>query len=197
MQTLAVLTVFLPALAAVIAGFFQRQIGDRGAQVITTAAVGLAAVFSMIIFLDQMRGEADFVIGLLPWIQSGGFEVTWAIKVDTLTAVMLCVVTIVSAIVHAYSIGYMEADTAKARFQAYLSLFTFAMLMLVTADNLVQLFFGWEGVGLASYLLIGFWFHKESANSAAMKAFVVNRVGGFWFRPRYFWCLLDEWIDLF
>lgn len=181
MQNLAVLLVFLPAIAAAIAGFFQRQVGDRGAQIMTTGAVSLSAVFSVIIFLDQMTGGADFIVPLLPWIQSGGFEVTWAIKVDTLTAVMLCVVTLVSAIVHTYSIGYMAEDEAKARFQAYLSLFTFAMLMLVTADNLVQLFFGWEGVGVASYLLIGFWFHKESANQAAMKAFVVNRVGDFGF----------------
>ena len=181
MQLFAILVVFLPAIAAAIAGFFQKQVGDRGAQALTTGAVAVAAVLSVTIFLDQLGGGADFVVPLLPWIQSGGFEVTWAIKVDTLTAVMLCVVTIVSAIVHTYSIGYMEEDEAKARFQAYLSLFTFAMLMLVTADNLVQLFFGWEGVGVASYLLIGFWFHKESANQAAMKAFVVNRVGDFGF----------------
>lgn len=181
MQTLAVFVVFLPAFAALIAGLLQRQVGDRGAQLLTTGAVSLAALFSILIFAHQLRGGADFVLPLLPWIQSGSFEVTWAIKVDTLTAVMLCVVTIVSAIVHGYAIGYMADDGAKARFQAYLSLFTFAMLMLVTADNLVQLFFGWEGVGVASYLLIGFWYHKDSANQAAMKAFIVNRVGDFGF----------------
>ena len=181
METLAKLIVFLPAVAAAIAGLFQRQVGDRGAQLLTTGAVSLAALLSVALFLNQLAGGADFVVPLLPWIQSGSFEVTWAIKVDTLTAVMFCVVTLVSAIVHAYAIGYMAEDGAKARFQAYLSLFTFAMLMLVTADNLVQLFFGWEGVGVASYLLIGFWFHKESANQAAMKAFIVNRVGDFGF----------------
>ncbi len=181
MQTLAVFVVFLPALAAAISGFFLRYVGDRGSQILTTGAVGLAAAFSVIIFANQLGGGADFIVPLLPWIQTGSFEVTWAIKVDTLTAVMLCVVTIVSAVVHLYSVGYMEEDEAKGRFQAYLSLFTFAMLMLVTADNLVQLFFGWEGVGVASYLLIGFWYHKESANQAAMKAFIVNRVGDFGF----------------
>ncbi len=112
---------------------------------------------------------------------SGNFVADWNIRVDTLTAVMLVVVTTVSALVHLYSIGYMHEDPARPRFMAYLSLFTFAMLMLVTADNLVQMFFGWEGVGLASYLLIGFWFKKKSANDAAMKAFIVNRVGDFGF----------------
>ena len=177
MQTLAVLVVFLPALAAAVSGFFLAFVRDRGAQLLTTGAVALAAVFSVVIFANQLGGGTDFVLPLLPWIQSGGFEVTWAIKVDTLTAVMLCVVTLVSAVVHLYSLGYMAEDEGRGRFQAYLSLFTFAMLMLVTADNLVQLFFGWEGVGLASYLLIGFWYHKTSANQAAMKAFIVNRVG--------------------
>ncbi len=181
MQTLAQFILFLPAVAAALVGLFQRQVGDRGAQVLTTGAVGLAALFAVRLFLDQLAGGDPFVVTLLPWIQSGSFEVSWAIKVDMLTAVMLCVVTLVSAIVHAYAIGYMADDAAKARFQAYLSLFTFAMLMLVTADNLVQLFFGWEGVGVASYLLIGFWYHKESANQAAMKAFLVNRVGDFGF----------------
>ncbi|MGB0718764.1 MAG: NADH-quinone oxidoreductase subunit L, partial [Alphaproteobacteria bacterium] len=181
MESFAQLILFLPAVAAVLVGLFQAQIGDRGAQLITTGAVSTSAVLSIIVFINQLSGGDPFVLGLLPWIQTGGFEVSWAIKVDMLTAVMLCVVTIVSAIVHVYSIGYMAEDEGRARFQAYLSLFTFAMLMLVTADNLVQLFFGWEGVGVASYLLIGFWFHKESANQAAMKAFIVNRVGDFGF----------------
>lgn len=181
MESFAQLILFLPAVAAVLVGLFQAQIGDRGAQLITTGAVSTSAVLSIFVFINQLSGGDPFVLGLLPWIQTGGFEVSWAIKVDMLTAVMLCVVTIVSAIVHVYSIGYMAEDEGRARFQAYLSLFTFAMLMLVTADNLVQLFFGWEGVGVASYLLIGFWFHKESANQAAMKAFIVNRVGDFGF----------------
>ena len=117
----------------------------------------------------------------MPFIVSGDLKVDWAIRVDALTAVMLVVVTTVSALVHLYSIGYMEEDPYQPRFFAYLSMFTFAMLMLVTADNLVQLFFGWEGVGLASYLLIGFWYHKPAANAAAIKAFVVNRIGDFGF----------------
>ena len=181
MQTLAQIIVFAPVVAAALVGLFQRRIGDRGAQVITTIGVVVAAIFSIRVLADQLGDGTPFVVTLLPWIQSGAFEVSWAIKIDMLTAVMLCVVTLVSAVVHVYAIGYMVEDPAKARFHAYLSLFTFAMLMLVTADNLVQLFFGWEGVGVASYLLIGFWFHKESANQAAMKAFLVNRVGDFGF----------------
>src|SRR5437867_7245516 len=123
----------------------------------------------------------DSRIALFPWINSGDLQVAWALRVDTLTAVMLVVVNTISSLVHLYSIGYMDEDPYRPRFFAYLSLFTFAMLMLVTADNLVQLFFGWEGVGLASYLLIGFWYHKPSANAAAIKAFIVNRVGDFGF----------------
>ena len=123
---------------------------------------------------------------VLSWINSGDLQVNWALRVDTLTAVMLVVVTTVSTLVHLYSWGYMEEDPSQSRFFAYLSLFTFAMLMLVTADNLVQMFFGWEGVGLASYLLIGFWYYKPSANAAALKAFVVNRVGDFGFSARHF-----------
>ena len=123
----------------------------------------------------------DARIALFPWIISGDLQVAWSLRVDTLTAVMLVVVNTVSSLVHLYSIGYMDEDPYRPRFFAYLSLFTFAMLMLVTADNLVQMFFGWEGVGLASYLLIGFWYQKPSANAAAIKAFVVNRVGDFGF----------------
>ena len=123
----------------------------------------------------------DARIALFPWINSGDLQVAWSLRVDTLTAVMLVVVNTVSALVHLYSIGYMDEDPHRPRFFAYLSLFTFAMLMLVTSDNLVQMFFGWEGVGLASYLLIGFWYQKPSANAAAIKAFVVNRVGDFGF----------------
>src|SRR5437867_6234784 len=123
----------------------------------------------------------DSRIALFPWINSGDLQVAWALRVDTLTAVMLVVVNTISSLVHLYSIGYMDEDPYRPRFFAYLSLFTFAMLMLVTADNLVQLFFGWEGVGLASYLLVGFWYHKPAANAAAIKAFIVNRVGDFGF----------------
>src|SRR4051794_16705125 len=156
--------------------------GTWAAQVITTALLFVSAGLSwaMLISVGFMHHEAG-VKELLPWINSGELQVSWALRVDTLTAVMLVVVTTVSSLVHLYSIGYMDEDPNRPRFFAYLSLFTFAMLMLVTANNLVQLFFGWEGVGLASYLLIGFWFQKPSANAAAIKAFVVNRVGDFGF----------------
>ncbi len=172
-----VLTIFLPLFAAIVAGFFRQIIGDKGAQFVTCASLFFAALGSISIFYDvALMGNAK-LIHLFPWIVSGGFSLSWALNIDTLSAVMICVVTIVSACVHFYSVGYMSHDKSKARFMAYLSLFTFMMLMLVTADNLVQLFFGWEGVGVASYLLIGFWYHKKSANAASMKAFLVNRVG--------------------
>jgi len=169
---------FGPLIGALLAGFGARALGDRGAMVVTTAILFLACLLSWVAFLTL---DHDVVrqITVARWIDSGAMSVDWAIRVDTLTAVMLVVVTTVSAVVHLYSIGYMEEDPGKARFFAYLSFFTFAMLMLVTADNLVQMFFGWEGVGVASYLLIGFWYQKESANNAAMKAFIVNRVGDF------------------
>ena len=173
--------VFLPLLGAIIAGFFGRQIGDRGAQIVTCGAMGISAILGIITFIEVALGGEPRTVRLMNWISSGTFEVDWALRFDTLTAVMVIVVTVVSTCVHIYSVGYMSHDPSKARFMAYLSLFTFAMLMLVTADNLVQLFFGWEGVGLASYLLIGFWFHKPSANAASIKAFVVNRVGDFGF----------------
>ena len=172
--------VFLPLLAALVAGLFGRTIGDRGSQLVTTLAVAVACALSWMAFLDVGMGHGDFTkVTLLKWITSGDLTLDWAIRVDTLTVVMLIVVTTVSSLVHLYSWSYMAEDPDKPRFMAYLSLFTFAMLMLVTADNLVQMFFGWEGVGLASYLLIGFWYKKPSANAAAMKAFVVNRVGDF------------------
>ena len=139
----------------------------------------------------------DARIQLLPWIFSGDLQVYWTLRVDTLTAVMLVVVTTVSSLVHLYSIGYMDEDPNRPRFFGYLSLFTFAMLMLVTADNLVQLFFGWEGVGLASYLLIGFWYQKPSANAAAIKAFVVNRVGDFGFALGIFAIFYADRLDRF
>lgn len=174
------LAVFLPLIAFVIAGLFGKQIGDKGCQFVTSAAVIVAAFASIGLFFDVAYGGSPAYTTLLAsWITSGDFNVNWALRIDTLSVVMMCVINIVSACVHVYSIGYMSHDDAKGRFMVYLSLFTFAMLMLVTADNLLQLFFGWEGVGLASYLLIGFWNHKESANAAAQKAFVVNRVGDF------------------
>ncbi|MEO1190117.1 MAG: NADH-quinone oxidoreductase subunit L [Pseudomonadota bacterium] len=170
--------VFLPLIAAFIAGFFRHPLGDRGAQLVTCTLVVLAAVFSVILFARVgIGGEAGWVTPLFTWFESGALTFSWAIKVDTLSVVMMMVVTVVSSVVHIYSIGYMAEDRSIPRFMAYLSLFTFFMLMLVTSDNLVQMFFGWEGVGLASYLLIGFWYNKPSANNAAMKAFLVNRVG--------------------
>src|SRR4051812_45552626 len=155
--------------------------GSRGAELITTALLFVSAALSWMTLVDVGFMHHDIRIPLLPWILSGDLQVYWTLRVDTLTAVMLVVVTTVSSLVHLYSIGYMDEDPNRPRFFGYLSLFTFAMLMLVTADNLVQLFFGWEGVGLASYLLIGFWYQKPSANAAAIKAFVVNRVGDFGF----------------
>src|SRR5579859_36630 len=155
--------------------------GSRAAELITTGFLLLAAALSWWTLFEVGFGHHDVRVELFPWINSGDLQVAWSLRVDTLTAVMLVVVNTVSSLVHLYSIGYMDEDPNRPRFFGYLSLFTFAMLMLVTADNLVQLFFGWEGVGLASYLLIGFWYQKPSANAAAIKAFVVNRVGDFGF----------------
>ena len=174
--------VFLPLLAAIIAGFFGRWTGEKGAQWITSGAVITSALLSIVAFAQVALGHGPGErVEIATWFASGDFTVDWALRIDTLTAVMLVVVNGVSALVHVYSIGYMSHDPHKARFMAYLSLFTFAMLMLVTADNFIQLFFGWEGVGLASYLLIGFWYKRPSANAAAIKAFLVNRVGDFGF----------------
>ena len=176
------LIVFLPLIAAIIAGLGGRVIGKTASKVVTTGALIIGALLSWPIFFSYLGGSAETqVIPVLDWIRSGDLVVDWALRVDALTAVMLVVVTTVSSLVHLYSWGYMEEDPSQPRFFAYLSLFSFAMLMLVTADSLVQMFFGWEGVGLASYLLIGFWYHKPSANAAAVKAFVVNRVGDFGF----------------
>ena len=155
--------------------------GSRSAELVTTVFLFAAMLLSWLAFADVGFGHHDSRVTLFPWIISGELKVDWALRIDTLTAVMFVVVTTISAFVHLYSIGYMEEDPHRPRFFSYLSLFTFAMLMLVTADNLVQLFFGWEGVGLMSYLLIGFWYHKPEANAAAIKAFVVNRVGDFGF----------------
>jgi NADH-quinone oxidoreductase subunit L len=170
--------VFLPLLAAVVAGFSNKAFGSVLPKAVTTLSLFAACALSWPIFLSYMAGTAEpSVVPVLNWITSGDMHVAWELRVDALTAVMLVVVTSVSSLVHLYSWGYMDEDPDQPRFFAYLSLFTFAMLMLVTANNLVQMFFGWEGVGLASYLLIGFWFRKPSANAAAIKAFVVNRVG--------------------
>ncbi|CAK0758015.1 NADH-quinone oxidoreductase subunit L [Azospirillaceae bacterium] len=173
--------VFPPLLAAFIAGLFGRWIGDRGAQLVTCGAVILSALVSWLLFVSVgLHGDAH-TIELFTWLDSGAFEASWALRFDTLTVVMLIVVNTVSAAVHVYSVGYMSHDHHKPRFMSYLSLFTFGMLMLVTADNFVQMFFGWEAVGLCSYLLIGFWYEKPSACNAAIKAFLVNRVGDFGF----------------
>jgi len=170
--------VFLPLLAAAIAGFGNKAIGNVPAKVVTTGALFISCALSWPIFIGYLSGHSvATVTPVLHWITSGTMSVDWALRVDSLTAIMLVVITSVSALVHLYSWGYMSEEPDQPRFFAYLCLFTFAMLMLVTADNLVQMFFGWEGVGLASYLLIGFWFRKPSANAAAIKAFVVNRVG--------------------
>jgi len=170
--------VFLPLLAALVAGLGQRFIGTAASKIVTTGALFASCALSWPIFLSFLGGDAETsVTPVLHWVSSGALQFNWELRVDTLTAVMLVVITTVSALVHLYSWGYMEEDPDQPRFFAYLSLFTFAMLMLVTANNLVQMFFGWEGVGLASYLLIGFWYKKPSANAAAIKAFVVNRVG--------------------
>ncbi len=177
---------FAPLIGAIIAGFGWRMIGDAASQWVTTGLLFLACALSWIVFLGH-DGTTQY-IHILDWVQSGHLDSAWAIRLDRLTAIMLIVVTTVSALVHLYSIGYMahdanfsEKESYRPRFFAYLSFFTFAMLMLVTADNLLQLFFGWEGVGLASYLLIGFYYRKPSANAAAIKAFVVNRIGDFAF----------------
>ncbi|RYE07961.1 MAG: NADH-quinone oxidoreductase subunit L [Hyphomicrobiales bacterium] len=182
--------VFFPLIGALIAGLLGRIIGHRTAEFVTTGLLIVAAVLSWVVFAGYWfapeaaegagHAEATKVV-VLEWIHSGPLALDWVLRVDTLTAIMLVVVTTVSSLVHVYSIGYMAEDPHRSRFFAYLSLFTFAMLMLVTADNFLQMFFGWEGVGLASYLLIGFWYQRPSANAAAMKAFVVNRVGDFGF----------------
>ena len=171
----------LPLIAAIISGFFGKYIGDRNSEIVTSLLVSISAILSIIVFYNVVFNQYEDNIIIATWINSGTLDVNWSMKIDSLSSVMLVVVTSVSALVHIYSIGYMSHDPHKPRFMAYLSLFTFAMLMLVTSDNFIQLFFGWEGVGLCSYFLIGFWFKKETANSAAIKAFVVNRVGDFGF----------------
>ncbi|NCW36677.1 MAG: NADH-quinone oxidoreductase subunit L [Proteobacteria bacterium] len=173
--------IFLPLIAAITAGFFGRFIGDRNSEILTSLLVSISAILSIYVFYEVIANNYQENIVIAKWISSGSLDVNWSMNIDPLSSVMLVVVTLVSSLVHIYSIGYMSHDPHKPRFMAYLSLFTFAMLMLVTSDNFIQLFFGWEGVGLCSYFLIGFWFKKESANAAAIKAFVVNRVGDFGF----------------
>ena len=183
--------VFLPLLGFILAGLLvfvptgddkeKKHRIDTWSQWITCSGLLISAALSVMIFVEVALGGKPITIELFTWIDSGSLELSWALKVDTLTAVMMLVVTVVSSMVHVYSVGYMHHDPSIPRFMAYLSFFTFCMLMLVTADNLVQMFFGWEGVGVASYLLIGFWYHKPSANAAAIKAFIVNRVGDFGF----------------
>jgi NADH-quinone oxidoreductase subunit L len=176
------LIVFLPLLGAALAGFFGRFLGDRGSQVISCTLLVFSALLSWFVFYDvAIMGNVPGQVDLGTWMRVGGFDFEWMLRVDQLTAVMLIVVTTVSAVVHVYSVGYMHHDTSIPRFFSYLSLFTFFMLMLVTSDNFIQMFLGWEGVGLSSYLLIGFWYNRPSANAAAIKAFIVNRVGDFGF----------------
>ena len=173
--------VFLPLLGSIITGFWGRKLGDKLSLYLTSTLLLISMTLSWITFWQLSSNHVDKVYPLMEWMNIGDFNVVWSLRHDMLSAVMMIVITTVSAMVHIYSIGYMSHDNSKPRFMSYLSLFTFAMLMLVTSDNLIQLFFGWEGVGLASYLLIGFWYHKPSAHTAAMKAFIVNRVGDFGF----------------
>ena len=175
------LILFLPLFASIISGFFGKLIGDKISQILTSLFVSISAILSLVIFYKVVNeGYVNNLI-IATWINSGSLNANWSINVDALSSVMLVVVTMISSLVHIYSIGYMSHDSHKPRFMSYLSLFTFAMLTLVTSDNFIQLFFGWEGVGLCSYFLIGFWFKKQSANAAAIKAFLVNRVGDFGF----------------
>src|SRR6266478_2590578 len=173
--------VFLPLLAAAIAGLFGRFVGDKGAQGVTCLAMLASLALSVAVFVDVSLHGHTRTTELFTWFQTGSFEAHWALHFDQLTAVMLIVVTVVSSMVHVYSIGYMHGDPSIPRFMSYMSLFTFFMLALVTSNDFVQLFFGWEGVGLMSYLLIGFWYERPAANDAAIKAFIVNRVGDFGF----------------
>jgi NADH-quinone oxidoreductase subunit L len=182
MNLLVTLIVFAPLLGALIAGLFGRRIGNIASQTVTTALLFLSCGLSWFVFGQHIWGGLEpFTLKLMDFINIGSFQSAWSIRIDALSITMLIVVTSVSSLVHLYSWGYMAEDDSRPRFFAYLSLFTFSMLMLVTAADFMQLFFGWEGVGLASYLLIGFWFKKDSASSAAIKAFVVNRVGDFGF----------------
>tara|TARA_Y100001970_G_scaffold281642_1_gene392874 strand:- start:5256 stop:7175 length:1920 start_codon:yes stop_codon:yes gene_type:complete len=181
MQYIEYIIIFFPLIASLISGFLGKYIGQRTSEIITSLFVSISAILSIFIFYKVLIYGYEKNVVIATWISSGSLTVNWSINIDPLTSVMLVVVTLISALVHIYSIGYMSKDPDRSRFMAYLSLFTFTMLTLVTSDNFLQLFFGWEGVGLCSYFLIGFWFKKESANAAAIKAFVVNRVGDFGF----------------
>ena len=174
-----ILIILLPLLAAIISGFFGNKLGNRFSELLTSLFVSISAIFSILIFYNVMINDYNSNIIISSWISSGTLDVNWSVKIDPLSSVMLVVITFISSLVHIYSIGYMHHDPHKPRFMSYLSLFTFSMLVLVTSDNFLQLFFGWEGVGVCSYFLIGFWFKKQSANNAAVKAFLVNRVGDF------------------
>ena len=176
-MVLGYFAVFTPLVAFLLAGLLGKKFGDKFSQIVTCAGVIAAAIASIQLFFSVVLGSDPHTLPIMNWISSGDFTVDWALRIDQLSVIMFCVINIVSACVHVYSVGYMSHDDSQSRFMAYLSLFTFAMLMLVSADNLLQLFFGWEGVGLASYLLIGFWYHKNTASAASIKAFVVNRVG--------------------
>ena len=169
--------IFLPLFGAILSGFFGNRLGNKFSQVTTSLLVSLSSILSFIIFYKVITENYSSVVHLATWINSGTLNVNWAIKIDALSSIMLVVVCLISSLIHIYSIGYMSHDPHKPRFMSYLSLFTFSMLILVTSDNFLQLFFGWEGVGLCSYFLIGFWYKKPSANAAAIKAFIVNRVG--------------------
>jgi len=173
--------VFLPLIGSIAAGFFSKKLGNKLCQIIPSSLVSLSAILSLFIFYKVVFQNYTSNNLIFNWISSGDFNVNWSILIDPLSSIMLIVVTLISSIIHFYSIGYMNKDPHKPRFMAYLSLFTFSMLTLVTADNFLQLFFGWEGVGLCSYFLIGFWYKKPQANAAAIKAFVVNRIGDFGF----------------
>ncbi|HJD60735.1 MAG TPA: NADH-quinone oxidoreductase subunit L [Rickettsia endosymbiont of Columbicola hoogstraali] len=180
-QSIAIMIIVLPLASALINGLFVRRIDKKLASIVTTSFLSLSALFALIIFYHTGLNEHIIHIKLLPWIEISQFKVDWSIYIDQLTSIMFIAVTWVSSVVHIYSLGYMAEDKGIVRFLSFLSLFTFFMLMLVSADNFLQLFFGWEGVGVCSYLLIGFWYSKESANKAAIKAFIVNRVGDFAF----------------
>ena len=172
------LIIFFPLLGSIF-GYSIKSLGDKYSEIVTTSLVVMSAILSCIVFYNGAIHDLYGNYKIFDWISSGNFKVNWSINIDPLSSIMLVVVTSVSSLVHIYSIGYMNTDPNKPRFMSYLSLFTFSMLMLVVSDNFLQLFFGWEGVGLCSYLLIGFWYKKDSANNAAIKAFLVNRVGDF------------------
>src|SRR6195952_2381069 len=182
-SSLFAIAVFAPLFGALIAGLCGRLIGDRMAQLVSIGLMLLASFCAIgALSIGLLQGSPTLAVPISEWIQAGGFHASWTLRFDALSMEMVAMVTVVATLIHIYSVGYMSHEkTPVARFFAYLSLFSFAMLMLVSSDNLVQLFFGWEGVGLASYLLIGYWYQKPSANRAAMKAFIVNRVGDLFF----------------